>query len=79
MQTPSSLTPAERVVRRWIQIGYLIAALVGSVLGWGVGMQLGGVLMATIMALNSAVFGALLVGAAANLVLRLQRRRNGAR
>lgn len=75
MTTTTNPVP-ERTVRRWIQLGYLLAAAIGGIFGWDVGIRLGGVLMATIMALNSAVFGALLVGAAANLVLKLQRRRD---
>jgi hypothetical protein len=61
-------------MRRWLQAGYCLAALIGGVYGWGVGVQIAGLLMGTVMAINAAVFGALLVGGAANLVLYLQRR-----
>ncbi|MBL8307708.1 MAG: hypothetical protein JNM33_13505 [Rubrivivax sp.] len=50
------------------------AAAVGAKYGFDFGVQIGGAPMGFLMGANAAVFGWLMVGAAADVVLRLKRR-----
>ena len=54
-----------------------VSALLGAVWGWGFGMEVGGVLMGLVAALNTAVFCALLLGAAVQWLLKPRGAANG--
>jgi hypothetical protein len=71
----------DRAVRRrkrdrWpVWLVSAVAAIVAAKLGWDFGMQLSGVLLGVIAAVNFSVLCALLVGAAADKLWNLLRRR----
>jgi hypothetical protein len=65
-----------RKLDRWpVWLVSAVAAIVAAKLGWDFGMQLSGVLLAVIAAVNFSVLCALLVGAAAEKLWDLLRRR----
>ncbi len=53
---------------------HVVAAAVGAKLGFGFGLQIGGMPMGVLLAANSALFGWLMVGALDELVQRLRQR-----
>ncbi len=56
--------------RTLVQLGYLLAAVIGSKFGYDFGNQVAGTPLGVLMALNAAVFGAILFSVFAGLLMR---------
>ena len=65
-----TLRDTEALRRILVKLGYLLAAGIGLKYGFDFGDKLAGTPLGVLMALNAAVFGALLFGVVAGLLLR---------
>jgi hypothetical protein len=63
--------------RRVAQLAYAATALAAAVFGYDFGVQIGGWWVGCLTALNSALFGWLITGAAVEVVVRLTTRLRG--
>jgi hypothetical protein len=86
-ENPSADPPEQRAEdpdhavprRRWPLVVSGLAGLIAAPFGYGAGVRISGPGMGWVMAINSAVFGALVVGGVIDRVLRLMQRQNDRR